>query len=48
LWGLSAGEEGHTGESFAFLVMVWRADLVFDEGVIDGTQNEGNVVFEAW
>jgi hypothetical protein len=28
--------------------MVYKVELVFDDGVIDGTQNEGKVVLEAW
>jgi hypothetical protein len=35
------------GELLAFLMMVCRAVLVLEEGVMDGTQNDGRVVLEA-
>jgi hypothetical protein len=44
---LSAGDEGHTGDCFAFFVMICKAMFVLEDGVIDGTQNEGSVVLDA-
>jgi hypothetical protein len=41
-------DAGHTGESFAFFAIVCRVLLVFDEGVMEGTQKEGKVVLEAY
>jgi len=35
------------GDNFVFLAISCKVVLVLDEGVIDGTQNEGKVVFEA-
>lgn len=35
------------GESLAFFTIVCNVVLVFEDGVIEGTQNDGRVVFDA-
>jgi len=35
------------GDNFVFLAMLCKVVLVLDEGVIEGTQKEGRVVFDA-
>jgi hypothetical protein len=48
LCGLSAGEAGQTGDSLTFFAIVCKAVPVFEVGVMDGTQNDGRVVLDAY
>ncbi len=41
------GDAGHTGDCFAFLEITCNAVLVFDDGVMDGTQKDGRLVLDA-
>ena len=46
--GFAGAEEGQIGVDFGGLMMVWRVVVVLEVGVMEGTQKEGRVVFDAF